>query len=97
MNAELRPYQKSGVGWVEKLRTMHLSGILPADDIGYSKTITGNICNNPSFQTIYRVPTLVVCPTSLLYNWKEEINRFNPELKCVVVDGVPHQRKKHLR
>ena len=51
MNAELRPYQKSGVEWVEKLRTMHLSGIL-ADDMGLGKTLRCNMCNNPSFQTI---------------------------------------------
>jgi SNF2 family DNA or RNA helicase len=95
MNAELRPYQKSGVEWIEKLRTMHLSGIL-ADDMGLGKTLQALCAITQVSKQYPGMPTLVVCPTSLLYNWKEEINRFNPELRCIVVDGVPHQRKKRF-
>ena len=40
--------------------------------------------------------SLIVCPTSLLYNWKEELAKFNPKLKALVVDGIPTQRKRLL-
>ena len=41
-------------------------------------------------------PSLVVCPTSLVYNWKEEFTKFNPDFKVLAVDGNPGQRKKLL-
>ena len=40
--------------------------------------------------------SIVVCPTSLVYNWKEEFTKFNPKLKVLAVDGTPTQRKKLL-
>jgi SNF2 family DNA or RNA helicase len=95
INATLRPYQKEGIHWLEKLRKMYLNGIL-ADDMGLGKTlqaitaITQHHIENP------KAFTLIVCPTSLLYNWKEEISKFNRNLKTIVVDGVPNQRKKTL-
>lgn len=95
MNVSLRPYQEEGVHWLERLRLMYLNGIL-ADDMGLGKTvqaitaITQNLKKNPSAQTI------IVCPTSLLYNWKEELHKFNPAVKAIVVDGIPNYRKKVL-
>ncbi len=95
IKAELRNYQKEGIEWLERLRSMHLNGIL-ADDMGLGKTlqaivaITQNKINNPE------AISLVVCPTSLLYNWQEEISRFNPKLTILVIDGIPAQRKKLL-
>jgi SNF2 family DNA or RNA helicase len=95
LKADLRPYQKEGVYWLERLRHMYLNGIL-ADDMGLGKTlqaiaaITQNALKNKGTQS------LIVCPTSLLYNWKEELHRFNPKLKALVVDGVPAARKKLL-
>lgn len=89
----LRSYQEEGVHWLEKIRQMHLGGIL-ADDMGLGKTyqailaLTQFIHENPG------IPSLVVCPTSLVYNWYEEVLKFNPKLKCLVVDGNPSERKK---
>lgn len=92
VDAELREYQVDGVHWLERLRMMYLNGIL-ADDMGLGKTL----------QTIVAVtqhvgpesaPAIVVCPTSLLYNWKEEFTKFNPRLNVLVIDGMPQQRKK---
>ncbi len=40
--------------------------------------------------------SLVVCPTSLVYNWKEEFGKFNPNLKVLAVDCNPTHRKKLL-
>jgi SNF2 family DNA or RNA helicase len=74
---------------------MHLNGIL-ADDMGLGKTLqaittlTQYIAENPGQQSI------VVCPTSLVYNWKEEFSKFNPHIKVLAVDGNPNQRKKIL-
>ncbi len=92
IKATLRSYQTEGVHWIERLRLMYLNGIL-ADDMGLGKTlqaivaISQHAAKKPG-------PSLIVCPTSLLYNWKEECHKFNPTLKVVVVDGVPSQRKK---
>lgn len=92
--ARLRPYQVEGVHWLERLRLMFLGGIL-ADDMGLGKTlqaitaITQNRLQHPG-------TSLIVCPTSLLYNWKEECAKFNPALRVVVVDGVPTQRRKWI-
>jgi SNF2 family DNA or RNA helicase len=91
IKAELRKYQLEGVQWLERLRLMYLSGIL-ADDMGLGKTLQA-IC---AISQCHKKgdTTLVVCPTSLLYNWYEEIGKFNPNLKVFVIDGVPTQRKK---
>jgi len=95
IKASLRPYQKEGVKWLEKLRKMFLNGIL-ADDMGLGKTLQAISAITQHHNVIPNAFTLIVCPTSLLYNWKEEISRFNPKLKTIVVDGVPNQRKKTL-
>lgn len=95
IKADLRPYQEEGVHWLERLRLMYLNGIL-ADDMGLGKTlqaitaITQNQLKNKGARS------LIVCPTSLLYNWKEELHKFNPKLTSLVVDGIPQQRKKLL-
>lgn len=92
INADLRPYQIEGVHWLERLRKMYLNGIL-ADDMGLGKTVQAIVTLTQN-QTDFDEPALVVCPTSLLYNWKEELHKFNGKLKTLVVDGIPNQRKK---
>ena len=94
INATLRTYQEEGVQWLERLRLMYLSGVL-ADDMGLGKTLQAIVAVT---QTQVKGDTsLVVCPTSLLYNWFEEIHKFNPNLKVLVIDGVPNQRKKMIQ
>lgn len=94
IDATLRPYQLEGVRWLERLRSMFLSGIL-ADDMGLGKTLQAIVAIS-QFQQTSKQRTLIVCPTSLLYNWKEEMSKFNPQLKTTVIDGVPVQRKKMI-
>lgn len=94
IRASLRSYQKEGVHWLERLRTMYLNGIL-ADDMGLGKTLQA-ICAIVQHQSKKQIPSLIVCPTSLLYNWKEECSKFHPGLRVVVVDGVPANRKRIL-
>lgn len=95
LKAELRPYQAEGVHWLERLRKMYLNGIL-ADDMGLGKTVQAITAITQHHNKEKEAKTLIVCPTSLLYNWKEELHRFNPKLKAMVVDGIPSQRKKVL-
>ncbi len=92
IKADLRPYQTEGVHWLERLRKMYLNGIL-ADDMGLGKTVQAIVALTQNRETM-KEPSLVVCPTSLLYNWKEELSRFNGQLKALVIDGIPGQRKK---
>lgn len=92
VKATLRSYQTEGVRWLERLRSMYLNGIL-ADDMGLGKTLQAIVAI--SQHTKKKVaPSLIVCPTSLLYNWKEECHKFNATLKTLVVDGIPTGRKK---
>lgn len=95
IKATLRPYQIEGVQWLERLRKMHLNGIL-ADDMGLGKTLQAIITLTQYHKGHNTLPSVVICPTSLVYNWKEELNKFNPKLNVFVVDGSPLQRKKTL-
>jgi len=74
----LRPYQQIGVNWLTFLRSVGLGGIL-ADDMGLGKTVEA-LC-------VFDKKTLVVCPTSVLPNWKAELARFRPGLRVNVYHG----------
>lgn len=78
LNATLRPYQKQGVDWLVFLREAGLGGVL-ADDMGLGKTLQA-IC-------VIRGRTLIVCPTSVLPNWENEIAKFRPGLKTSLYHG----------
>lgn len=92
IKADLRKYQTEGAHWLERLRLMYLNGIL-ADDMGLGKTLQAIVAMTQHLKTAKK-PTLVVCPTSLLYNWQEECHKFNGKLKTLIIDGMPNQRKK---
>ncbi len=92
VKATLRAYQLEGVRWLERLRMMFLNGIL-ADDMGLGKTLQAIVALTQHMKKKL-CHALIVCPTSLLYNWKEEFAKFNPKFKVTVVDGIPSNRKK---
>jgi len=94
IKADLRPYQLEGVHWLERLRGMYLGGIL-ADDMGLGKTLQAIVALS-QIKKQKLGTALIVCPTSLLYNWKEEFNKFNPKLKIKVIEGIPSHRKKMI-
>ena len=73
---QLRDYQKQGVYWLSEQNT---AGAILADDMGLGKTV----------QTLALVthPTLIVAPTSLLHNWREEALRFRPDLRVNIYHG----------
>ncbi len=78
LTATLRPYQRIGVNWLSFLRSVGLGGIL-ADDMGLGKTVEA-LC-------VFDKKTLVVCPTSVLPNWRSELARFRPSLRVNVYHG----------
>lgn len=87
----LRSYQITGFQWLSTLAHYGLGGIL-ADDMGLGKTLQV-IAFLLSQQTKDRLPSLVVAPTSLLYNWMEEIERFAPTLRAVAIAGEKKERE----
>ncbi len=99
IQAELRPYQKEGFDFLCHLNKMRLGGIL-ADDMGLGKTLqtltwlTWLRSQHPKDPK----PTLVICPASVLHNWRREANRFTPHLKVLVMESgsARHNLRKQI-
>lgn len=89
---ELRSYQEQGCNWLGFLREYGLAGIL-ADDMGLGKTIQAlalllhHYKNADSKGSEDRKPSLVVAPTSVVYNWLSEARKFTPELSTELYLG----------
>ncbi|MCL2204733.1 MAG: DEAD/DEAH box helicase [Defluviitaleaceae bacterium] len=90
----LRDYQKTGFYWLKTLTHYGFGGIL-ADDMGLGKTLQV-IALLESDRKGRKRPSLVVAPTSLLYNWENEFARFAPEMRTQVVTGFPDKRRELL-
>jgi SNF2 family DNA or RNA helicase len=90
----LRDYQKTGFKWLKTLASYGLGGIL-ADDMGLGKTlqVLSFIVSEKAEST---APALVIAPTSLIYNWQAEAQKFTPTLKVLVIDGTPQERKTQI-
>ncbi len=88
LKAELRPYQRAGLGWLDALAEHGLCGIL-ADDMGLGKTLQ-TLAHILSQRRRGRLdaPTLVVAPTSVLGNWAREAAKFAPKLAVRVWHGA---------
>ena len=88
LNAELRPYQQSGLNWLQFLREYRFAGIL-ADDMGLGKTVQtlAHLLVEKNAGRLDK-PALVVAPTSLMGNWRREAERFTPELRIIVLHGT---------
>lgn len=85
-NGELRPYQKAGYNWLRFLNEYRLGGCL-ADDMGLGKTVQ-TLTLLLAEKKAGAGTTLLVMPTSLIYNWEMEANRFTPELKILNYTGT---------
>ncbi len=87
LNAALRPYQRTGLDWLQFLREFGLGGIL-ADDMGLGKTVQtlAHLLLEKESGRLDR-PALVVAPTSLMFNWRAEAARFAPALKVLTLHG----------
>lgn len=93
LNGTLREYQKDGIAWLTQLSELGMGGIL-ADDMGLGKTL----------QTIAYIhgikpkkPALIVAPATLVYNWQNELERFTPNAKYLVISGSREVRDGLLK
>ena len=87
LTAQLRPYQRAGLDWMQFLREYGFGGIL-ADDMGLGKTIQ-TLAHILAEKEAGRLdaPALVVAPTSLMGNWQAEAARFAPGLRVLLLHG----------
>ncbi|MBR6523497.1 MAG: DEAD/DEAH box helicase [Clostridia bacterium] len=92
IDSVLRPYQKTGVKWMKSLAELGFGGIL-ADEMGLGKTLQ-TIAFVMSQYENNKKPTLIVVPTSLIFNWSSEIAKFAPEAKTVILSGSPQMREQ---
>jgi superfamily II DNA or RNA helicase len=83
LNAELRPYQCAGFGWLRFLSRLRLGACL-ADDMGLGKTIQVIALLLDRRNQSPHSPALLIVPASLIANWKSELKRFAPGLRFVV-------------
>ncbi|UWZ59782.1 DEAD/DEAH box helicase [Dactylosporangium aurantiacum] len=86
----LRPYQRKGLSWLAFLDGLGVGALL-ADDMGLGKTVQVLALEALLRERGPRPPTLVVCPLSVLGNWRREIGRFTPGLRVAVHHGTERQ------
>ncbi|GGJ81250.1 DEAD/DEAH box helicase [Pseudomonas matsuisoli] len=93
LKAQLRPYQREGLAWMQTLRQLQVGGIL-GDDMGLGKTLQ-TLAHLLSEKQAGRLstPCLVVMPTSLIPNWQDEAARFAPDLRVIALHGPQRQRE----
>lgn len=96
LKATLRGYQQEGLNWFGFLERFGFGGIL-ADDMGLGKTLqTLAFLQRLKEQSKLTQPVLIVAPTSLLGNWKNEAKKFTPDLSLEVHHGLKRNKKIHL-
>ncbi len=86
LKGELRDYQKEGLNWLNFLDDFGFGGVL-ADDMGLGKTIQIISYILLQIEKGRTEPNLVILPTSLLFNWQRELEKFAPSLKFIVLHG----------
>lgn len=94
LEANLRPYQQTGYKWMKSLDHYGFGGVL-ADDMGLGKTV----------QTIAFLLSkiqekdgkyLIICPSSVLYNWQHEFKKFAPEVETIMISGNAYEREEKM-
>ena len=94
----LRDYQKFGFRWLKLLAKYKFGGIL-ADDMGLGKTLQSIafIVSVLADIRLKKQPALIICPSSLVYNWLNELKKFAPEIRVLIVDGSKVERNALLK
>ena len=111
MKPILRDYQKTGYRWLCTIAQLGFGGIL-ADDMGLGKTLqiitlleharleaiskTVDLTDTASHTACPPPVSLIVCPSSLIYNWDSEIEHFAPNLKTLLITGTAQERQELL-
>lgn len=111
MKPILRDYQKTGYRWLCTIAQLGFGGIL-ADDMGLGKTLqiitlleharleaiskTVDLTDTASHTACPSPVSLIVCPSSLVYNWDSEIEHFAPNLKTLLITGTAQERQELL-
>ena len=96
LRSELRTYQITGFKWLKILDNYKFGGIL-ADDMGLGKTIQLLAVIQSYLESEKKPkPSIVVCPSSLSLNWKNEIDKFAPNMKTLVIHGNAEERIKQI-
>ncbi len=88
----LRPYQLAGFQWLNYLNEVGWGGIL-ADDMGLGKTVQALTMLEQYKTANGSLKAIVICPTTLIYNWKNEVGKFTPALSYHIHHGNLRNRK----
>ncbi|MEI6947516.1 SNF2-related protein [Paraflavisolibacter sp. H34] len=91
LRATLRPYQEAGYQWINYLNQVSWGGIL-ADDMGLGKTVQALSFLQHFFEANGRLMAVVICPTTLIYNWEAEIKKFTPDITYYIHHGPLRNR-----
>ncbi|MBR3002597.1 MAG: SNF2 helicase associated domain-containing protein [Clostridia bacterium] len=89
----LRDYQKTGYKWLKVIGEYGFGGIL-ADDMGLGKTLQIIALLSDELKNKKKKPSIVVCPSSLVLNWKAEVEKWCNDLKVLIIKGDAQTRKK---
>lgn len=92
----LRPYQKIGFNWLSTIVNYKFGGLL-ADEMGLGKTlqiISLLLARKEKMQN--QLPSLIVAPASVIYNWQAEVKKFAPSLNVALLDGTKKERERLL-
>ncbi len=92
INASLRPYQQKGFEWLKLLAEVNAGACL-ADDMGLGKTLQTICFITDKLEQLPTSITLIVCPSSLIYNWQQELNKFAPHLRTYIHHGTTRNIK----
>ena len=89
---EFRNYQRDGIFWLEFLKKYNFGGIL-ADEMGLGKTLqTLSVLNMNNTK-----PHIVVCPKSLIFNWENEVKKYFPKIKTLVISQASKKREELIK
>ncbi|MEZ4774424.1 MAG: DEAD/DEAH box helicase [Bacteroidia bacterium] len=96
LNADLRNYQLQGYNWLMFMKN-HSMGAILADDMGLGKTLqTLTLLQKEKESGDALAPSLIVLPTSLIHNWKNEAEKFTPQLRVHIHTGINRAKNPEM-